>query len=242
MVDIPRKKSPRAPSISLDEALERVGRAYDKEGLHPAPTDVVAQHIGYKGANGGAALAALASLRYYGLIERPRDGVLAVAKNYEAFRFSPNRDLKRSFLLSFLRTPSLFAELIDQYVNGFPSDATLKYELIQRGFLPAAATSLVAVLKRSIEFVGLVEAPEAEKEQEDEEHRSQQNGKAIERRTRPAAITSQNPDEEGCDRIPVRLSGNRRAWLLIPGLFYSADKQHLKAQIDLLLTEDDEAL
>ena len=42
------------------------------------------------------------------------------------------------------------------------------------------------------------------------------------------------------DRIPVRLSGGRRAWLLIPNEFREADKARLKAQIDLLLTEDDE--
>ena len=46
--------------------------------------------------------------------------------------------------------------------------------------------------------------------------------------------------DQGHDRIPVRLSGNRRAWLVIPEPFFEADKKRLKAQIDLLLTEDDE--
>jgi hypothetical protein len=44
----------------------------------------------------------------------------------------------------------------------------------------------------------------------------------------------------GHDRIPVRLAGGRRAWLLIPHEFREADKTRLKAQIDLLLTEDEE--
>ncbi|MNR68298.1 hypothetical protein D3C85_1927750 [compost metagenome] len=47
-------------------------------------------------------------------------------------------------------------------------------------------------------------------------------------------------DESASDRIPVRLSGGRRAWLVIPQVFFEADKKRLKAQIDLLLTEDDE--
>ncbi|MDL2339502.1 MAG: hypothetical protein QFE16_16840, partial [Pseudomonadota bacterium] len=42
------------------------------------------------------------------------------------------------------------------------------------------------------------------------------------------------------DRIPVRLPGARRAWLFIPTPFFSSDKQRIKAQIDLLLTEDEE--
>lgn len=42
------------------------------------------------------------------------------------------------------------------------------------------------------------------------------------------------------DRIPVRLSAGRKAWLEIPTPFYAADKARLKAQIDLLLAEDEE--
>lgn len=42
------------------------------------------------------------------------------------------------------------------------------------------------------------------------------------------------------DRIPVRLTAGRKAWLEIPTPFYAADKARLKAQIDLLLAEDDE--
>jgi hypothetical protein len=43
---VDRKKSPRAPSISLDEALERVLRIYEKEKRHAAPTEVVVQDMG----------------------------------------------------------------------------------------------------------------------------------------------------------------------------------------------------
>ena len=40
--DAVRKRSPRAPSIPLDDALDKALKIYDKERLHPAPTDVVA--------------------------------------------------------------------------------------------------------------------------------------------------------------------------------------------------------
>ena len=42
------------------------------------------------------------------------------------------------------------------------------------------------------------------------------------------------------DRIPVRLDSKRRAWLEIPAPFYEKDKMRLKAQIDLLITDDDD--
>ena len=256
MADAPRKKSPRAPTMALDEALERAVRAYDKERLHAAPTNIVAQNLGYKGVTSGTALAALASLRYYGLLERPSDGLLAVSKDVEAFKYSPSEELKRSFLFNFLRKPALFAELLDKYSSGLPSDANLKYELIQRGFIPATASSVVAVFRRSVEFsdyFGKVEeglfAEEDEVESADEVElklpATSSAPLAIEIAplpvSRPAPPTAIAIDDSEHDRIPVRLSGGRRAWLSIPTPFFMADKQRLKAQIDLLLTaEDDE--
>ncbi len=252
MVEPPRKKSPRAPSIDLQEALERTGKAYDKERLHPAPTDVVAQNIGYRSANNGAALAALAALRYYGLIERPREGVLAVSKDYENYRFAPDQAVKRALIRKFLRTPPLFSELMDQYESGFPSDATLRYELIQRGFLPQPAAAIAAVLKRSAELAATQHLSPLEAEAEAEagvgaepEAQSSENVSVAvsipevqSRPTVPLSLSSIENEGEH-DRIPVRLAGSRRAWLVIPEPFFEADKKRLKAQIDLLLTEDE---
>lgn len=256
MAESPRKKSPRAPSIALDEALDRVLKAYDKERLHPAPTQVVAQNIGYKSANNGSALSTLAALRYYGLLERPKEGVLAVAKDVEAFRFAPNEELRSSLLVKFLRQPPLFSDLLEKYESGLPSDANLKYELIQRGFAPAAAESVLAAFKRSVEFAGfyeymsdspaLAEADPVPEEKSEPvlpvlgySHPSQQ----LANEPQPASVARLGlaGDDVEHDRIPIRLPGGRRAWLLIPNPFYSSDKARLKAQIDLLLTEDEEA-
>jgi hypothetical protein len=241
--------------MALDEALERALKAYDQERLHPAPTNVVAQNIGYKGISSGTALSALASLRYYGLLERPSDGFLAVSKDVEAYQYAPSADLKRSFLFNFLRKPPLFAELLDKFASGLPSDANLKYELIQRGFLPATASSVVIVMRRSVDFAGYFdkidegfapEAPEARKDVSTDESSSESLISAaptsIEKvigsaeRSTPLQVTQDGLD----DRIPVRLSGGRRAWLTIPTPFFAADKLRLKAQIDLLLTAEDE--
>lgn len=243
-----QKKSPRAPSISLEDALERAGRAYDKERLHAAPIDVMAEHIGYKTANSGAALQALASLRYYGLFERPQEGQLAVSKDVEAFRYAPDESVQRALLVKFLRTPPLFSELLDKYSGALPSDGNLKYELIQRGFLPGTAFVVVNAFKRSVAFASYFDAPavtpssdivEPGKTQHvGDERASERFVQSIATPIEPSPVHSQ--DEDSLDRIPVRLTGGRRAWLLIPAVFLEADKQRLKAQIDLLLTEEDD--
>ena len=240
MVATPRKKSPRAPSIALDEALERVLKAYDKERLHAAPAEVVAQNLGYKSANNGTALSALASLRYFGLLKRPSEGFLAVTSEVEAYKFAPDDRQRRGALLNFLRSPPLYAELLEKYQSGLPSDPNLKFELMQRGFIPQAANVALLAFKRSVEFAGYfggerVSAPFNEDNESFEEMPTLPSVGNDQRTISQSVIQTEIVDEQ-VDRIPVRLPGGRRAWLLIPTPFFVADKVRLKAQIDLLLT------
>jgi hypothetical protein len=243
-MNAPRKKSPRAPSIALDEAVDRVSKVYERERRHAAPTDVVAQDLGYKSANNGSALSTLASLRYFGLLERPKDGFLAVTKEFESYQFAPDERMRREILLKWLRNPPVFAELLDTYGQGLPSDATVRFDLIQRGFAPSAAESLINVFKRSVAFAGPFEhsrfdldvsAEETNEVEEDVATTEPIQSSPTQRSAAPSVEMSGD-----MDKIPVRLSGNRRAWLIIPTPFYNADRKRLKAQIDLLLTEDDQ--
>jgi hypothetical protein len=248
MSDALRKKNPRAPSIQLGEAIERILRVYEKEKRHPTPTEVVAQDIGYKSANNGAALSVLASLRYYGLLERPEDGKLSVAKDVENYQYAPDENIKRELLLKWLRTPPVFADLLDRYPGGLPSDANLRYDLINRGFSPPAADSVISVFRRSAEFAGSPESQQRTSASiarealvlEPAQPEIALSGAAVARTTASASMLLSDPDlpNEEIDRIPVRLSGGRRAWLVIPTPFYESDKVRLKAQIDLLLSED----
>lgn len=230
-----RKKSPRAPSIALDEAVERALGIYEKERRHAAPTDVIAQNLGYKSANNGAALSAIASLRSFSLLEKAQEGKLAVSKDVETYRFSPAEELKSSLRIKWLRSPGIFAQLLDGYASGLPSDATLRFDLIQRGFTPGSAESTLGVFKKSVDFARYFEqqpgAPEVPAAVDDE--RQDPPLQPADRARAPA------PESAGADRIPVRLAGGRRAWLEIPTPFYEADKGRLIAQVQLILTEDE---
>ncbi len=239
----PRKKSPRAPSIPLDEAIDRAQKVYEKEARHAAPSDVVAQDIGYKSANNGAALAVLASMRYFGLLERPSEGKLAVSKDVETYLYAPDEEVKRILRLKWLRAPAIFADLLEAFPGELPSDANLRFDLIKRGFTPAASESLIPVFRRSAEFAGhgSLSGPKGSgQDKADPESPSIASKSAIEE---PPSHHSQStlsvpPLNDEVDRIPVRLSGGRKAWLIIPSPFFEVDKARLKAQIDFLLTED----
>lgn len=240
-----RKKSPRAPSIPLDEAIEKAVRVYEREKRHAAPTDVIAQDLGYKSANNGAALSVLASLKYYGLVDRPEEGKLAVTKDVEIYQYAPDPKVRQQVLQRMLRTPAVFADLLDKYPSGLPSDATLRFELINRGFAPASAEAVISVFMKSVNFVGPIAAESISEEFDppiavvEEEQSPKSNSGGANFSSNTATVPDINPDQSA-DQIPVRLSGGRRAWLVIPSPFYSADKRRLKAQIDLLMCEDEE--
>jgi|SRR5207302_960294 len=244
-----RKKSPRAPSIALDDAIERALKVYEKERRHVAPVDVFAQDLGYKSANNGAALATLASLRYYGLLDRPREGHLAVSKDVESYKFAPSDELRRELLVKWLKAPPIFSELLEKYQDGLPSEATIRYDLIQRGFTPPTAEACINVFRRSVDFtryfeLGAKEQPQAPQMEPTtvDPGGGESIGSLIERTGRDSDRAGDiAPKTTLMDRIPVRLAGGRRAWLEIPTPFYGSDKDRLKAQIDLLLTDDESA-
>ncbi len=256
-----RKVSPRAPSMPLDEAIARVAKLYKEDGRHPAPVEVAMRHIGYS-SKSGTAIAAIASLGYWGLVERPKDGMVMVTKAFEDYEFTPDEAHKQELLVEFLRKPPLFASLLEQYKERLPSDATIRYDLIQRGFIPSSAATCMAVFKRSVEFVryfdrrGLAATSDEHAETEtaplSEVAVSQlapgltlgltaeTSTSAEDERGCAKGVTPVNSADPTVDRIPVRLSGGRRAWLEIPMPFFSADKKRLKKHIDLLLTDDED--
>lgn len=256
-----RKRSPRAPLISLQEAVGHAGKVYQMEGRHPATMDIVAQHLGYKSADNGAAKQLLAALGYFGLLERPSDGMLAVAKSVEEFKFAPDEDHRAKILEMWLGAPTVFSELLQKFPGKLPSAASLKFELIQKGFNPATADECVKAFVESVDYVRQA-TPEREPASVAAESESSNTGdesaagSATEvgrEQNQPAAIgaaaeaaagvTAPQPEiagDERSDRIPVRLPRGRRAWLVIPSPFYEADKRRLISQIELLLTDDDE--
>lgn len=251
-----RRKSPRAPSLALEDALSKALTIYEKEGRHPAPADVVARHIGYKSANNGSALSAIASLKYFGLLERVKDGSVAVSGDVEEYKYAPEKSVRLGLLNKWLKEPQLFSTLLEDYKGRLPSDATLRFDLIRkRAFNPAAADSCVSVFLRSVEFVNQAGGIE---EREGSDSGDQLTGSTAASMleadpgsgdTQRELVQASSPPTDSAadvsllavgDRIPVRLRGGRRAWLEIPVPFYEADKELLRAQISLLITNDDE--
>lgn len=253
-----RKRSPRAPSITLEEAIDRVRNVYDAVRVQPAPTDAIAKHMGYKGANNGAALQALASARYFGLLERLGDGHLCVTEAFEQFWLARGKQQRKALLIHFLRNPPLYSDLLDRYKNLTASVETVRSNLVERGFNPIAAEVALTVFLKSAEYVDYnwdedISAHAATLPIDGTDNSENMPMSAT---ARLDAASGQTPLaasafasfsamptplwlDAGTDSIPVRLSGGRKAWLAIPTPLYADDKLRLKAQIDLLLAQDE---
>ena len=151
-----------------------------------------------------------------------------------------------------MESPQIFAELLNKFQNRLPSEPSIKYELIQKGFSPSAADECLAAFIGSVQYVeqfsesleqdfnaSAFDGGTAENESVDVVAEPVVVALAT-RQSEPVAPAKEIIKEGGSDRIPVRLRGGRRAWIEIPTPFYSADKQRLISQIQLLLADDEE--
>ena len=240
-----RKKSPRAPSMSLPDAVERIMAVYENEGKHVVATEVVAQDMGYKDASSGAALSTIASLKYYGLLNVVGRGEVAVSEEVEEYRFTTDDMRRRQLLKLWVSRPAVYKELFDSFPESLPSDMALKYELIKKGFTEKTALPFLKQFKASIEFSNYYE-----------------RGSSIERslsvnasdaRESHSSLSDQTQDQEAeggskskggdvgdIDRIPIRLAGGRRAWLEVPLPFFERDKEIIKKYVDIIVVDDEE--
>jgi len=235
-----RKKSPRAPSMSLPEALERTMLVYNKEGKHTVASAVVAQDIGYKDATNGAALSALAAIKYYGLLTSPSRGQLAVSEDVEEYKYSTNPKTKRELLIKWLKYPKIYSTLLEAFPDRLPSDAAIKYELIKMGFVDKAANSCLKQFKASIEFSGYYDTSCAEEAWADQHLEAEVHAKEAQPQSAVNSGAAVSAANEKFDRIPVRLAGGRKAWLEVPVPFYEKDKEMIKKYVDIIVVDEDE--
>ena len=216
---------------------------YEKERRHAVPVNVAATDMGYKNARSGTSLQALASIRYFGLMLRPKEGMLSVTSEVEDYKFNPSPNHKQELLIKWLRTPKIFSDLLDKFPDSLPSNAVIRYELIQLGFSPATADDVVSKFKQSVDFSRYYEREKSETSNNDidsevgvddennvEENKSAENAESK---------INQKDKTNQFDRIPIRLTGDRRAYIEIPAPFFEKDKTRIIAQIDLILTEED---
>lgn len=147
-----KTRSPRSPSMSLQDAIERIKMVYEKEHTHNAEREVIARDLGYAGLNGASA-AAIASLRQYGLLERSGDAMRVSDDATTILELPVGEPERVSALQRVAFAPQLFAELNDQFGSKLPSDENLRLYLVKRGFNSRAASNLIRTYRETLSLV-----------------------------------------------------------------------------------------
>lgn len=169
-----KQRSPRAPSIDLEAALERARVLYQEEGANAAPVDTVLRHWGYNSRN-GRSLTLLASVKQYGLIEDEGAGdKRRVRLTPQALKIirdprekSPERD---AAIQQLALVPKVHQRVLAAFPEGLPSDDTLQWHLIEEEkFTDTGAREFVNQFRRTIDFARLTPSAIVDDQDEDNE-------------------------------------------------------------------------
>ena len=147
-----RMRSPNYPSISLQEAIERVNKIYLKTQKHQTDPGVIATLLGYGSLNGGSQTA-ISNLKKYGLLDEVGKK-LKVSQRAISILFDPKDSAEyANAIREAALSPSLFLDMHTQYGTEPPSDEILKSFLIKRGFSHTAVDAPIRSYRETMELV-----------------------------------------------------------------------------------------
>ena len=147
-----KARSPQYPSISLKEAVEKVGAIYAEDYQNMLPRSVVAQHMGYQSLN-GKSLGVLASLGKFGLLEGRGDSTRVSDLAVQIIAHPSGTSERATALREAAGKPELFAELDDRFQGGKASDQALRSYLLTQKFIPSAADAAIRSYRETKSFV-----------------------------------------------------------------------------------------
>jgi len=208
-----KPNSPKAPGTSLRNAVAEVTKIYQRYSHGSFSRSEMASALGMS-SNSGAFLGKAATLREYGLINEA-GGSAQVSDLFKAMYQAPagSAELKRNALQA-VRSPAVFARLLQQFNTTVPEVAALALRLeTQERFNRDRALAVATALRSSLTEYGLIDgkgnllsvrdsaAPETTPDTEADESPADGLGA---------------PNEPASFRVEVTLAGGRRAVLALP--------------------------
>lgn len=147
-----RMRSPNYPSISLQDAIERVNKIYLKTQKHQTDPLVIAQILGYTSLNGGS-ITVISNLKKYGLLDDVGKQ-LKVSHDALSILFDPKDSAAYAEAIrTAALAPALFLEMHNLYGITPPSDEVLKSFLIKKGFSHTAVDAPIRSYRDTMELV-----------------------------------------------------------------------------------------
>lgn len=242
-----RQRSPGYPALSLEQAIDMVGKLHKVNRTNVISRETAARDLGYSGLT-GRSLTVLAALAQYGLVEKAGKGDLKVTRRSVEI-LHPIEDAHRAeAIVEAAETPGLFRDLRERFSDGVPSENALRSYLIQQGFNDVAIGPALSAFLETNAFAEKTKESgrTGSSASEPEESRSQPRPiednvtQAAETNTPPAARALPTMDAD-LNRITMNIEGDR---VLLGGVFNLKGLRQLEKKITtlkaLLEVEDDE--
>lgn len=152
---IDRKRSPGFPTLSLEDAIEKVSILYKLDKGAATSPEVIATHWKTK-TNSSTFMQDLASLKRYGLLVAAA-GAWKVSHDAIDILLLEDADPSRlSRIKAVALAPKIHKELWDEYGVTLPSDVTLRHKLVrEKGFQLNSAGDLITQYKKTLAFAKL---------------------------------------------------------------------------------------
>ena len=140
----PRKpRSPSYPAFNLRLAVDRANQIYEQGSSAPLNREALSLAMGYKPTS-SAAKQAVATLRYYGLLEPRGSGQMSVSPLAVKLLMPESDSQKYDAACEALVKPPVFAELAEKFNNQIPSEGVIVPTLAQDGGFNKDAAERVA--------------------------------------------------------------------------------------------------
>ena len=226
-------RSPGYPVFGLKEAIQKAEAVYQEEKRTATTPDVIASHIGYSQAAGPGGRA-VSALRQYGLIEETSGRYRISELGYTLIHFDHNSDEWKRAVSEAAKRPTLFKELIEKYGNSLPSDATLRNELLGRGFNPTSIPDVVSIFRDTMSLASLAGDPDSDYTVAEERAAmptTPSSGSEVPRLPQPQTTVGSHANAW---TWTLSIPRNVRADLRIAGDVTRDDVRRLKKQIEFL--------
>lgn len=147
-----RLRSPSYPDVTLQQAIDLIGKIYTANRTYPMDREVAAKEMGYSGLTGPSSKR-LASLIQFGLLEKHAKNEVRVSTTAESILHPDNAAEKQEGLRAAAFKPQLFSELQERFPDGVPSKSNLESYLLKSGFSDRGVRRAIKAYLGTCEYV-----------------------------------------------------------------------------------------
>lgn len=146
-----RQRSPSYPTLTLEQAIDMVGKVHKANRTNVISRETAARDMGYAGLT-GRSLTVLASLAQYGLVEKAGKGDIKVTRRAVEILHPVEEAHRAEAIIEAAEAPAFFRALRERFTDGVPSPNALRSFMVQSDFNDVAIGPAISAFLETISF------------------------------------------------------------------------------------------